>query len=124
MKRSTFSIRPLVLFTALAASGMAHVQAQSLVQLYESARAYDAAYQSAKSQYEANLAKADQAMAGIYPTANLSAGVTRSLFENSNPAVDRGFTSQNATVSANQPLYRPGNWATYEIGRASCRERV
>lgn len=117
MKRSTFSIRPLVLFTALAASGMAHVQAQSLVQLYESARAYDAAYQSAKSQYAANLAKADQAMAGIYPTANLSAGVTRSLFENSNPAVDRGFTSQNATVSANQPLYRPGNWATYEQGK-------
>ena len=39
----------------------AMAQAQSLVELYESARAFDATYQSAKLQYDANLARADQA---------------------------------------------------------------
>ena len=40
--------------TALAPSA----QAQSLVELYESARAFDATYQSARLQYDANLAHA------------------------------------------------------------------
>ena len=88
--------------------------AQSLVELYESARAFDATYQSAKLQYDANLARAEQAKAGILPTAGLAAGVSRTGFDNTNPAVDRSFSTQNATLSASQPLYRPANWATYE----------
>ncbi len=91
-------------------------QAQTLIELYESARAFDATYQSARLQYDANLARADQARAGILPSANLAAGVSRTAFENTNPAVDRGFGTQNATVSAAQPLYRPANTATYEQG--------
>jgi outer membrane protein len=90
--------------------------AQNLSQLYEAARAYDATYQSAKSQYEANLYKAAQAKAGIYPSANLNAGVSRSKFSIDNPNRDTYFGSQNAGVSASQPLYRPANWATYEQG--------
>jgi outer membrane protein len=93
------------------------VQAQNLVELYRSARDYDATYQSARSLYDANLAKADQAKAGILPSAGLSAGASRTNFENTNPVVDRSFNSQTATVSASQPLYRPGNWATYEQGK-------
>ena len=89
-------------------------KAQSLVELYESARAFDASYQSAKLQYDANLARAEQAKAGILPTAGLGAGATRTGFDNTNPAVDRSFNTQNATLSASQPLYRPANWATYE----------
>lgn len=92
------------------------VQAQSLIELYASARAFDATYQSARLQYDANLARADQARAGILPSANLAAGVARTAFENTNPPVDRGFNSQNATVSAAQPLYRPFNTATYQQG--------
>ncbi len=88
--------------------------AQSLVELYVSARAFDASYQSAKLQYDANLARAEQAKAGILPTAGLAAGATRSNFDNTNPAVDRSFNTQNAALTASQPLYRPANWATYE----------
>ena len=33
-------------------------QAQSLAELYDTARGHDAGYQSARAQYEANLAKA------------------------------------------------------------------
>lgn len=89
-------------------------QAQSLVELYESARAFDAAYQSAKLQYDANLARAAQAKAGILPTAGISAGASRTSFENTAPVIDRSFNTQNATLNLSQPLYRPANWATYQ----------
>jgi outer membrane protein len=31
--------------------------------------------------------------------------------------LNRAFNTQTATLSASQPLYRPGNWATYEQGK-------
>jgi outer membrane protein len=103
-----------IAIAAVLAAAAPLVRAQSLVELYESARAYDAAYQSAKLQYDANLARADQAKAGILPTAGVSAGVTRTGFENTAPEIDRSFNTQNATLNLAQPLYRPGNWATYQ----------
>jgi outer membrane protein len=114
MKRMVLS-RVLPLAAALVAAFPA--SAQSLLELYESARAHDAAWQSAKALYEANLYRAEQARAGILPQAGLSAGANRTQFENTNPGVDRSFGTQTATVSASQPLYRPGNWATYEQGK-------
>ena len=106
---------PLVMVSALAVLAPSS-QAQSLVELYESARAFDATYQSARLQYDANLARADQAKAGILPNAGLAAGASRTAFENTNPPIDRSFNTQNATVSAAQPLYRPANVATYQQG--------
>ena len=104
---------------AFALAGLAPLaQAQSLVELYESARAFDATYQSAKLQYDANLARADQARAGILPSAGLSAGASRVNVDNATSTANGGasFNTQNATLSASQPLYRPGNWASYEQG--------
>ncbi len=93
-------------------------QAQSLVDLYESARAFDASYLSARLQYDANLARADQALANILPTAGLAAGATRTDFQTSAiPAYSRPFSTESASLSASQPLYRPGNWAAYEQGK-------
>ncbi|MES2976824.1 MAG: TolC family outer membrane protein [Pseudomonadota bacterium] len=92
--------------------------AQSLVDLYSSARAFDATYLSARLQYEANLARADQALAGILPTAGVSAGANVNNFENNqNAALSRNFNTETATLSASQPLYRPANVATYEQGK-------
>ena len=112
--------RPRMLPLALAATlllGLAPTaQAQSLVELYQAARGFDANYQSARLQYEANLARADQAKANILPTAGISAGTSRTGFENTTPAINRSFGTQNAALSASQPLYRPANWATYEQG--------
>src|SRR4029453_14617066 len=34
-----------------------------------------------------------------------------------NPPSDRAFGTQNATISASQPLYRPANLATYRQGQ-------
>lgn len=106
----------LVLGTVLAALAPS-VQAQNLVELYRSARDYDATYQSARSLYDANLYRAEQAKAGILPQAGLSMGASRVNFENNNPAVDRSFPQQSVSLNASQPLYRPGNWATYEQGK-------
>ena len=107
--------RPVVIAITVALITMS-AQAQNLVEVYDAARAFDASYQSAKLQYDANLARADQARAGILPTAGLNVGASRSNFDNSNPAIDRSYSTQNATLTASQPLYRPANWATYEQG--------
>ncbi len=111
------TLRLVPLAIALGAAGGVPVQAQTLLQLYESARAYDATWQSAKAQYDANLFRAEQAKAGILPSANLGAGLSRSKFESTVPQVDRGITNQTAALSASQPLYRPANFATWEQGK-------
>ncbi len=108
-------IKPLVFAVTGALLAMSS-QAQSLVELYDSARAFDATYQSAKLQFDANLARADQSKAGIYPTAGLAAGLSRTGFQNNNPVIDRSLSTQNASLSASQPLYRPANVATYRQG--------
>lgn len=106
--------------SVLLGAGAAH--AQSLTDLYQAAVGYDAAYQAAKAQYEANLARAEQAQAGLFPTANLSANISRSDFENNNPVTNRSFGSRSATLSANQPLYRPSNRATAEQGKLQAEQ--
>jgi outer membrane protein len=91
--------------------------AESLLEMYEAARAYDATWQSAKAQFDANLARAEQARAGLLPQAGLSIGASRSIIDVDNPPTDRAFGTQQATLSASQPLYRPANLATYRQGR-------
>jgi outer membrane protein len=115
------SLRPysrfLPLPVALAVAFALPARAQNLIDLYESARAYDATWQSAKAQYDANLFRAEQASAGILPSANLAAGLSRTQFETTFPRVERTFTAQTGTLSASQPLYRPANLAAYEQGK-------
>src|SRR5690606_27259605 len=94
-------------------------QAQSLMEIYEAARAYDATYLSARSQYEANLARAEQAKAGLLPQAGVSAGANWNDRNSSVNALDGSFNSQNVTLSASQPLYRPANRAASEQGELS-----
>ena len=114
---NTFRLLPLTL--AIGAALALPAQAQSLQELYDAARGYDAAYQSAKSQYDANLYKADQAKAGLLPSVGLSAGVSNTQLrtEANGTTSDRSFDTQSASVSATQPLYRSANYATYEQGQ-------
>jgi len=92
-------------------------QGQSLVELYDAARAFDASYQSARLQYDANVARADQAKAGILPSAALSAGASRVGMDINQPAVNTSYNTQNVTLSASQPLYHPANQASYAQGK-------
>jgi outer membrane protein len=92
-------------------------QAQSLSELYESARGYDATYLSARLQHDANIAKADQARALLLPSAALSASVSRSTLDNSTPHFSYPYGSQGVALNASQPLYRPQNQASFSQGR-------
>jgi len=110
-----FLLQPWALALGLVAGVALPAQAQNLVTLYESARSFDATYQSAKSQFDATLAKSAQARAAILPSANLAVAASRTNQEVL-PTPDRSYGTQTATISASQPLYRPANWASYEQG--------
>jgi outer membrane protein len=114
-------LRLLPLLIALGAGGMSlSVQAQSLVDVYTAARNYDAAYQSAKLQFDASQAKADQARALMLPTVGLSAGVSQINQDTQSPvSANYSYGSESATIAASQPLYRPGNLASFEQGKKS-----
>ncbi|MEY2782983.1 MAG: outer membrane protein TolC precursor, partial [Pseudomonadota bacterium] len=110
-------LRLLPLAFSLAAAFSASVQAQSLAQLYEAAKGYDATYKAAQSQYQANLAKAEQAKAAMRPTVGLGSAISEANFDNRTSSnVDQRFGTRSATFSASQPLYRPANQATYAQG--------
>ncbi|PUE60032.1 channel protein TolC [Limnohabitans curvus] len=123
LSRSLFRTLPLTAALALAfASG---AQAQSLVEMYDAARGYDAGFISAKAQFEANLAKANQTLGGILPNIALSASATRTYadvrYDNPaqqpNPFVNpRLYGTGSGAVTLSQPIYRPAAWAAYRQG--------
>ena len=113
------NLRQLPLALALTAAFVLPAQAQSLVELYDAARSFDASYQSAKSLYEANLSKAEQAKAGLLPTVGLGMGVSRINISSDLERFERSYGNQSATLSASQPLYRPANVATAAQGKKS-----
>jgi outer membrane protein len=113
------NLRQLPLALALTAAFVLPAQAQSLVELYDAARSFDASYQSAKSLYEANLSKAEQAKAGLLPTVGLGMGVNRTNIDSDIDTFERSYGNQSATLSASQPLYRPANVATAAQGKKS-----
>ena len=117
-QRQPSRLRLLSWMAALGISTLLPAQAQSLMDLYTAARQYDASYQSARSQFDATLAKAEQARASVLPTVALSAGVSQVNVDAQLPASrNYSYSGQSATLSASQPLYRPANTATFEQGK-------
>jgi len=121
MLLSRVSFRTLPLTAALALAFASNVQAQSLVEMYEAARGYDAGFISAKAQFEANLAKANQTLGGILPNIALSATVSRTKFQVRNDgsaalAQDRFFGTGSGAITVTQAIYRPAAWAAYRQG--------
>jgi outer membrane protein len=108
-----FQLLPLLVALGLGYSLSA--QAQSLIQLYDAARSYDATYQSAQYQFDATLAKGEQSKAGVRPTVNLSATANVND-QQTEPGSRSNYDTQSSTLSVSQPLYRPANWATYQQG--------
>jgi outer membrane protein len=126
MKRfthSAFTIQLALVLGLSAASGLAN--AQSLSQMYEAARSYDATYLSAKAQFEANVARVDQAKAGLLPSITYTDSIAHGLNTNkynvgTNPPASpqaRSFGARQGVLSISQALYRPANLATYYQGQ-------
>ncbi|MFM6990034.1 MAG: TolC family outer membrane protein [Rhodoferax sp.] len=111
---STVRLLPLLIALGLAAPA----QAQSLVDLYTAARGYDAAYQSAKAQFDATVYKADQARALVLPKVGLTSGYSSANYESKSlpgaGTIDRGFTTQTVGINATHPLFHPADDASYQ----------
>lgn len=122
LPRSVFRTLPLAAAVVMAFASSA--QAQNLIEMYDAARGYDATFISAKAQFEANLAKANQTLGGILPNIALSANASRTDFsfrpDTPNPpsvvASQRMFGTGTAAVTLTQPIYRPAAWAAYRQG--------
>ena len=116
--RSSAPFRVLPLLLALGGGFSMSAQAQSLVDLYNAAKVYDASYQSSKSLFDATMYKADQAKALLLPTVGLTAGASQTNQDVQSPkALNYTYQSQSASIGVSQPLYRPANWASYEQGK-------
>jgi outer membrane protein len=126
LSRTVFRTLPLTAAMVLAFASSA--KAQSLVEMFEAARGYDAGFISAKAQFEANLAKANQTLGGILPNIALTASATRTKFDyrpdTPNPlatptpivASQRLYGTGTGSVTLTQPIYRPAAWAAYRQG--------
>jgi outer membrane protein len=92
--------------------------AQSLQQLYEAAKGYDAVYLGARAQADSALHKAAQAEALARPSAALTGAATRQEIDP--PVLDRGHVNNlQAQLQARQSLYNKANRATIEQARRS-----
>jgi len=102
------------------ALGALPAQAQSLSTLVEWARSYDAPWQAAQAQLQAANSRAEQARAGLLPSAALNGGVTYArtdLTRGPLPPLDLHAPTQTVGVVASQPLYRPANRIGFEQGQ-------
>ena len=115
---------PLVSAMALAFCGVAH--GQSLLELYDAARGFDANYQSVQAQFEATRLKSSQAQAKLGPTGSLSVNLSKNNInydpKQGSSNYDRFYGTNAATVTASQPLYRPADKA--EVAQSSLQMQV
>jgi outer membrane protein len=104
-------LAPIVLATA------ASCWAQSLQEVYEAARAYDATYLAARALADSAQYRAEQSYALRRPAVNLSGSVTRSETEAPSSAslptgARLGDTTTALSVNGSQPLFNRANSAT------------
>ena len=115
-------LRPLnlSLLLAIALATASSAQAQNLLQIYETAKGHDATYAAAKSQAQATMAKAAQAKSALLPTIGASLSQTKTDLDFSKSTLpDPDFTTKTNAISANQPLFRAANLASYRQGLKS-----
>lgn len=115
------ALKPWLVSLLLAGVGTSSAYAQSLMDLYQAARDYDATYLGAIAQAKAAEYKAKQANALRLPTVGLSASVTRQHVE---APIDPAYaaqlhtdgtynnTAQQVALQARQPLFNLANNAT------------
>ena len=122
-----FRTLPLIAAMSLAFSGAA--RGQSLVELYDIAKGYDANFKSVQIQAQATRLKVDQAQAKLGPSAALSASANVNNGGSLSPtpvssATPRAhnYSTQTGTLSATQSLFRPGDKA--EVSQANLQLQV
>ena len=110
-------LKPTVVAVCLALGAFSSAQAQSLTDLYTAARQNDTSIQATQAQFDAALAKGEQAKAGMRPQAGLAAGANWANVDTSISSSSVSANNQNIGVVASQPLYRPVNRLIEEQGQ-------
>jgi outer membrane protein len=108
-----------VITAALLGISAAGAQAQSLQEVYEAARAYDASYLAARALAESAQYRLEQVRALQRPNASLAGSAARTETDpppsTLNPSGSRvGATTYGATISGRQPLFNRANNVTIE----------
>lgn len=113
-----FPLRSAALAAGLALCGAGSAQAQSLLELYDAARGFDAAYRSVRAQAEAAEHRAAQARGLLGPNVGLSGSFLNGKTEQ--PYTNRYGTDQRQlALSARQPLFNRANSVTAEQAERS-----
>ena len=117
-KKSKSLMSTLSLCLGLAFGAVGPARAQSLQELYEAARAYDATYLAARAQSESAQYKAEQANALARPTVGL--GLTGTRTETDPPSRGRaGASTVQAGLTAKYALFNRSNKLSIEQAQLS-----
>ncbi len=118
--RLRFPFAPATLALALGLAFGASARAQSLQEVYEAARGYDASYLAARALLDSAQYRAEQAKALNRPSVGLQVSGTRSLSDTpyTSPA-KTGSTVAQAGVSATQSLFNRANGVSIEQAEKS-----
>jgi len=112
MKRIRFTLLGL----AVAAAFAGPVRASDLLEVYNQAKGYDAAYAAAQAQLEAGKEKYPQGLAGLLPNIAGSANTFWNRAEITQTDQLFTFNSNGWTVQLTQPLFRWQNWEAFKQG--------
>lgn len=94
-------------------------QSQSLIELAERARGFDAVWQARQAETDAAYSRSEQARAGLLPSVGLQLGANHARTEVSQPRFTLNGGTQTASLNASQPLYRPANRIAFTQGQRS-----
>ena len=114
--------KPLLAVLVASAMFSLNTQAADLVQVYKQALANDATYASARAALAAGQEKSVQGRSGLLPTITASGQQMKNNGEAALDKVnfkDRDYYSGIVQVQLTQPLFRWGNWESYQQGKLS-----
>src|SRR5262245_1400435 len=107
-------------FCALLLASSTPAAGADLLEVFRLAQGADAQYASARAAWSAGQERLPQGLAGLLPSASISASTQyndreiRSRDPSNNTPQTTRFNSNSAAVSVTQPIYRPQNMAAYE----------
>ena len=112
------SARRLALSFLVGAAAVLPAQAQTLLELYQSARAFDATYLAARAQAESEPYRAEQAEALLRPSAAMTGSAVR---VETNPAFGTNYGSNSLALglTGRYPLFNRANIATVAQARTA-----
>lgn len=115
VERSRLPFAPAALAIALGLAFTAGARAQSLQELYEAARGYDATYQAARALLDSAQYRVEQAKALNRPSVGLQVAATRSGSDTPySSTLSADTNTVSAGISASQSLFNRANSATID----------